>query len=194
MSDLSPFQQVAHEIGNLVTEKNAAYGDSWRKAGEFLFLLYPNGVKPEQYTDMLLVVRAFDKLMRIATNKDALGESPWRDLGGYALLGATLAEESLDFREIPHFLTEKDAPTLTMPLESVDPSPSGTDSPKLSHSEAMRRIDWGHYPVRKATAMLNLCAVCSRMIEKGDRYCDGSVASRRAHASCAGISEQGVAA
>jgi hypothetical protein len=33
-----------------------------------------------------------DKLFRIATARDALGESPYRDIAGYGLLGAARAE------------------------------------------------------------------------------------------------------
>lgn len=75
-------------IGALVTEKNAAYGDSFAKCGEFLRLLFPNGIQPEQYDDALALVRIFDKQMRIATRKDAFGESPYKDIAGYGLLGA----------------------------------------------------------------------------------------------------------
>lgn len=81
------FESLATEVGKLVDEKNRAYGDSFMKAGEFLKILYPNGIPPEKYIDALCIVRMFDKLMRIATKKDALGESPYRDLMGYALLG-----------------------------------------------------------------------------------------------------------
>ena len=38
------------------------------------------------------VVRVLDKLFRIATDRDALGESPWRDIAGYGLLGARRVE------------------------------------------------------------------------------------------------------
>lgn len=80
------YQTIGESIGKLVDEKNQAYGDSFNKAGDFLKILYPNGVSPEQYSDMLAIVRIFDKLMRIATDKDALGENPFRDIGGYAIL------------------------------------------------------------------------------------------------------------
>jgi|GEM_PF-1690684 hypothetical protein len=83
------FLAKANEIGMLVEAKNAAYGSSFEKCGEFLRLLYPNGMKPEQYQDALLLVRIFDKQMRIATHKDALGENPYRDIAGYGILGAT---------------------------------------------------------------------------------------------------------
>ena len=87
------FTEIGSDIGGLVEKKNAAYGDSFAKSGEFLRLLYPTGIKPEQYGDALAVVRVFDKLMRIATAKDAFGESPWRDIAGYGILGAAATQK-----------------------------------------------------------------------------------------------------
>lgn len=80
------YERIALSIGQLVDEKNKAYGDAFNKSSEFLKVLYPNGVSPDQYGDMLAIVRVFDKLMRIATDKDALGENPWRDIAGYGVL------------------------------------------------------------------------------------------------------------
>ena len=80
------YEAVAQKIGQLVDEKNAAYGDAFNKAGEFLKIIYPDGIQPEQYGDMLALVRVFDKMMRIATDKDALGENPWNDITGYGIL------------------------------------------------------------------------------------------------------------
>lgn len=81
------FKDVGTEIGALVDAKNKAYGNSFAVSGEFLKLLYPNGIAPEQFTDALLLVRMFDKMMRIANKKDAFGESPYGDLAGYSILG-----------------------------------------------------------------------------------------------------------
>jgi hypothetical protein len=80
------YEQIGKSIGMLVDEKNQAYGDSFNKSGEFLKILYPNGIKVEQYSDMLGIVRVFDKLMRIANKKEAFKENPWNDIGGYAIL------------------------------------------------------------------------------------------------------------
>jgi hypothetical protein len=82
---MSKFKTAAAEVAALVEEKNIAYGDSFNKAGEILKVLYPEGVKPEQYGDFLAMVRIIDKQFRIATQKDAFGEDPWRDILGYAL-------------------------------------------------------------------------------------------------------------
>lgn len=87
------YQKIASAVGALVNEKNAAYGNSFEQAGEFLKLLFPNGIPPESYDDMLCIVRIFDKLKRVATNKDAFGESPFQDIVGYGLLGMAKDEK-----------------------------------------------------------------------------------------------------
>lgn len=77
----------------MVELKNEKYGDSFRKSGDILEILYPNGIQPDQYDDMLATVQIIDKMFRIATDRDALGESPWEDICGYALLRATQIRE-----------------------------------------------------------------------------------------------------
>ena len=89
----SKFEKIAEQIGKLVTEKNLAYGSSFAESHKILEVLYPNGIKPEQYTDALAIIRVIDKLFRLATNKDAFGESPWRDIAGYAILGTARDDE-----------------------------------------------------------------------------------------------------
>lgn len=81
------YEQIAESIGSLVGEKNKAYGDSFGRASEILEVLYPNGIEVCQYRDALAITRVIDKLFRLATKKDAFGESPWRDICGYAILG-----------------------------------------------------------------------------------------------------------
>jgi hypothetical protein len=87
------FEKIGTDIGKLVDQKNAAYGSSFEKSEQILQVLYPEGIKPDQYTDMLAVVRIVDKLFRIATDKDAFGESPFKDIAGYGILGVANAEE-----------------------------------------------------------------------------------------------------
>ena len=89
---IGQFETLGLEIGRLVAEKNAAYGDSFARSGEVMRILYPAGVRPDQMDDALGVVRVVDKLFRVATDRDALGESPWRDIAGYGILGAKRAE------------------------------------------------------------------------------------------------------
>jgi len=85
-------RRIAASIGDLTAEKNTAYGDSFLVSGQILTLLYPDGVQPAQYGDMLAVARIIDKLGRIATRKDAFGESPFKDIAGYGLIGVVADE------------------------------------------------------------------------------------------------------
>lgn len=79
---------LASELGKLTAEKNEAYGNATQVTGAILTLLYPNGIPIDKYTEALITVRVLDKLMRIATKKDAFGEDPWKDIAGYGFLGA----------------------------------------------------------------------------------------------------------
>jgi len=85
-------QGVTHTI-----EKNRKYGDAVRKTLGMLNELYPEGIRPDQYSDLLLLVRVMDKLIRIATytpeRREADDESPWADVRGYGILGE---EKDLD--------------------------------------------------------------------------------------------------
>lgn len=82
----SIFVEIGKKIGNIVQEKNAAYGDSFSRSEEILRVLYPDGVKPENYRNFLMITRIIDKLFRIATSKDAFGENPAMDIAGYSIL------------------------------------------------------------------------------------------------------------
>jgi hypothetical protein len=87
------YEKISIEIGKLVQEKNEAYGDSFGQACRILEVLYPEGIQPSQYRDALAVTRVIDKLFRLANKKDAFGESPWRDICGYAILGVANDEK-----------------------------------------------------------------------------------------------------
>lgn len=93
------YEQLGQQVGQLVDEKNAAYGSSFAESHKILSVLYPNGISPEQYTDALAIIRVIDKLFRIATSKDAFGETPWADIAGYAILGIANAGTTGDRRE-----------------------------------------------------------------------------------------------
>jgi hypothetical protein len=86
------YEEKAEEIGKLVSQKNTAYGSSFAESHKILEVLYPQGIAPHQFTDALAIIRVIDKLFRIATKKDAFGESPWQDIAGYGLLGSVKAD------------------------------------------------------------------------------------------------------
>lgn len=80
------FKKVSDKIYQIVTDKNKKYGDSFNTVGDILRILYPEGVQPEQFDDLLTVTRILDKLSRIATNNLGDEEDPWTDICGYGLL------------------------------------------------------------------------------------------------------------
>ena len=81
------YEQLGAQIGKLVDAKQKQYGDSFNRAGMVIRVLYPDGIKPEQYDDMLAIVRVIDKLFRIANGNQG-EENAYRDIAGYGLLGA----------------------------------------------------------------------------------------------------------
>lgn len=83
------YKEIGRDIGKLVDEKNESYGNSFKKSQEFLKILYPEGIPPEKYEDVLLLARIFDKMMRVSTDKGAFEESPYRDIAGYGILGVS---------------------------------------------------------------------------------------------------------
>ena len=91
---MKSYIEISKEIGELVEKKNLAYGSAFEKAGDILKILYPDGIRIDQYTDVLATVRILDKLFRIATNKIAFDEEPWKDIMGYALLSVFNAEKN----------------------------------------------------------------------------------------------------
>ncbi len=80
-------EEIGTDIGRLVQSKNTAYGSAFKKSEDFMKLLYPDGIQPKDYKNILLLLRIFDKQVRIATDQDAFGESPYKDIAGYGILG-----------------------------------------------------------------------------------------------------------
>jgi hypothetical protein len=99
ITENNPYSAVAAEIGDLVFEKNKAYGDSFKRSCLCVDQMYPYGIPPSQYPHALYIIRVLDKLFRIATDKDAFGENPKRDIAGYSILGVVndqIKEEEKD--------------------------------------------------------------------------------------------------
>ena len=83
---MNRYTQEALNLAELVTKKQIAYGDSFGQSKRIMEALYPKGILPEQYQDVLAMIRIIDKLFRLANKKFAFDEDPWQDIAGYALL------------------------------------------------------------------------------------------------------------
>ena len=95
----STFENIGRETGRLVAKKNREYGDSFAKSGEVLRIFYPDGIRPDQYDDLLAMLRIIDKQFRVATDKDAFGESPWVDITGYGILAQNFNKKKGESKE-----------------------------------------------------------------------------------------------
>ena len=84
---MNNFSEIGDQVGKLVSDKQRAYGDSFGRSGECLRQMFPDGIKTEQYDDLLTIARILDKLFRIANNPNAFDENPYQDIVGYGLLG-----------------------------------------------------------------------------------------------------------
>lgn len=102
MSD--KYEKLATKIGKLVDSKNKQYGNSFNVSGEFLKLIYPDGIPPNAYTDALCIVRIFDKLKRLGNasnlpvNEGKL--DAWQDIVGYGLLGLQKDQPTEQLEEV----------------------------------------------------------------------------------------------
>lgn len=83
---MTTYTQEALDLAELIIRKQMAYGDSFGRSQEIIRVLYPHGIRPDQYLDALALIRVIDKLFRIANQKTAFGEDPWKDIAGYGLL------------------------------------------------------------------------------------------------------------
>ena len=91
---MNKFEKIASNLATILSMKNDAYGNAFDKTTQILTLLYPHGIKVDQYKDIHVIVRMLDKLSRIARDNDPMGESPYMDIAGYAIL--SLARDEND--------------------------------------------------------------------------------------------------
>tara|TARA_Y100001937_G_scaffold128028_1_gene202152 strand:- start:1523 stop:1849 length:327 start_codon:yes stop_codon:yes gene_type:complete len=106
------YEDLGKGVGKLVAEKQAAYGDSFGKAHKILKVLFPDGIKPDQYLDVLTICRVVDKLFRLATDPSYGDESPWRDICGYSLLSMGKDARESSREELSRLDENSDSPVL----------------------------------------------------------------------------------
>ena len=91
------YDSIGWDVGQLVQSKQRAYGDSFGRSGECLRQMFPEGIKLNQYDDLLTIARILDKLFRIANDPKAFSENPWQDIVGYGLLAMKRYDEKNDW-------------------------------------------------------------------------------------------------
>ena len=95
-TDMDSYDSIGWDVGQLVQAKQNAYGDSFGRSGECLRQMFPEGIKLNQYDDLLTIARILDKLFRIANDPKAFSENPWQDIVGYGLLAMKRYDQKND--------------------------------------------------------------------------------------------------
>ena len=91
---MNKFEKIAIDLSTILSMKNEAYGNAFDKTTQILTLLYPTGIKVEQFKDVHVLIRMLDKLSRIARDNDPMGESPYMDIAGYSILALARDENN----------------------------------------------------------------------------------------------------
>lgn len=78
--------QLSAELGPFLVEKNLAYGDSARRVSRMLEVFFPDGIPAKRIEDAYYMIQILNKLGRVAEDNDPMGEDPWLDACGYAML------------------------------------------------------------------------------------------------------------
>ena len=89
------YKAFSEDLARLLADKQIAYGNSFGRSCAVLAELFPNGITVEQYGDLLTITRIIDKLFRVANQKHYGGESPYKDIAGYAILAACDDEQGV---------------------------------------------------------------------------------------------------
>jgi len=91
---LGECEKLGKILGKQTDKKHTSYGQATDIVPEILKILYPDGIKHEQFKDAVLVILILNKLCRISRgDKTAFEENPYNDIVGYALRGGITFDE-----------------------------------------------------------------------------------------------------
>jgi hypothetical protein len=144
------YEEVGRRIGSIVQKKNEVC-DSYSKTGEAMLIFYPDGIRPDQYGDALLMGELLGKLIEASKQKSQT-ESPWEYVGRIGICGIVrdLKKKKLD--------------------EIAKLEPAKTEPPPVPAELEIeiRHCACGHRPYRQGKEVLHCISdVCSY---SGARY------------------------
>ena len=93
--DMDKFHKISYTLANLLAMKERNYGQSFNLTGDILRIMAPDGIKPDQYDEVLTVVRTIEKLFRVMKGAPD-EESPYLDIAGYAMLALAREHDKND--------------------------------------------------------------------------------------------------
>ena len=82
---MTRFEELAKEVAQLVDQKNEEYGNCYSVAPELLKLFAPNGISPDKYNDIAILLRLVEKIKRGFGGE--ISRDLWIDIVGLGLNG-----------------------------------------------------------------------------------------------------------
>lgn len=64
------FKEKALEVAEMLERKSEEYDAPYDSDNDFLKIMYPNGVAPDKYADMVLCLRLYDTLKKLTKSGD----------------------------------------------------------------------------------------------------------------------------
>jgi hypothetical protein len=85
------FKEKALEVAEMLERKSEEYDAPYDSDNEFLKIMYPDGVPPNQYSNMVLCLRLYDTLKKLTKT----GDTKYIEyIAGYGILA--MCEEGSD--------------------------------------------------------------------------------------------------
>ncbi len=88
---MTQFEELAKEVAQLVDQKNVEYGNCYTVAPELLKLFAPDGISPDKYNDIAILLRLVEKIKRGFGGE--ISRDLWQDIVGLGLNGLKIYNE-----------------------------------------------------------------------------------------------------
>lgn len=97
---MTQFEELAKEVAQLVDQKNEDYGNCYGVSSELLKLFAPDGIPPDKYNDIAILLRLVEKLKRGFGGE--ISRDLWVDIIGLGLNGLKLYDDNNIEKSVLH--------------------------------------------------------------------------------------------
>ena len=80
------YEEIGGFVGLMTDRKNAALHNVLNRSGEMIRILYPHGIRTDQYGDFLILNRIIDNMCQIPSGGPALAQEAWLEIACFALM------------------------------------------------------------------------------------------------------------
>jgi hypothetical protein len=71
------YEEIGSFIGSMVDRGNIAGSGTFHETAQVVHVLYPQRINPEQYDDLLAIIRMIDSMFMISREKKSSGKTPY---------------------------------------------------------------------------------------------------------------------